>query len=281
MSDFVSELRRELVAAAEREEERRLPRAPLFAPRLLLLGGAAVAAAAAVVLVLALGGLRSEPVHNNRVPAARPTPEGRELFGGTLEEGVRYRTRAFIPALSFVATGPDWGVLDSTRPDLLSVGLGAGRKDLGGGISQDQPPLGDLAFARIPEVYNPNVKGLDQSRTAAPSDLYAWLRAHPDLRVGGVENVTVAGVPGRRFDATARFDRPVHEDPVCMQRTLERCTALAPNFALFDGDRVRVTILQTEPDPLVIAEIVFPGANAGTVHRESAQLLDTLRIGVS
>ncbi len=184
MSGFVSELRRELVAAAEREEERRLPRAPLFAPRLLLIGGAAVAAAAAVVLVLALGGLRSEPAHNDRVPAARPTPEGRELFGGSLEEGVRYRTRAFIPALSFVATGPNWETQDTTRPDVLALELGVPRKELGDGLTAGGPPIGTLAFARIPEVYNPNVKGLDQSRTAAPADLYEWMRAHPDLRVG-------------------------------------------------------------------------------------------------
>jgi hypothetical protein len=280
MSDFVSELRRELVAAAEREEARRVPRAPSLTPRLVLLLGGAAAAAAAIALVLALGGLRTEPAHNDRVPAARPTPEGRELFGGSLEEGVRYRTRAFIPALSFVATGPNWGVLDSTRPDILDVGLGAGRKDLGGGISQDQPPLGSLAFARIPEVYNPKVTGLEQSRTAAPADLHAWMREHPDLRVGGVEDVTVAGVTGRRFDATVQFDRPVHEDPECVQRTLNRCTALAPNFSLFDGDRLRVTILQTEPDPLVIAELVFPNGDAAVVHRESEKLLDTLRIGV-
>jgi hypothetical protein len=279
MSDFVSELRRELVAAAEREEARRVPRVPSLTPRLLLLGGAA-AAAAAVALVLALGGLRTEPAHNQNVPAARPTPEGRELFGGSLEKGVRYRTRAFIPALSFVATGPNWGVLDATRPDILDVGLGAGRKDLGGGISQDQPPLGSLAFARIPEVYNPNVKGLEQSRTTAPADLYAWMRAHPDLRVGDARPATVAGVPGRRFDATVRFDKPVHADPECEQRTLEQCTFLAPNLELFDGDRLRVTILQTEPDPLVIAEIVFPDADAAVVHRESEKLLDTLRIGV-
>jgi hypothetical protein len=280
MSDFVSDLRRELVAAAEREEERRLPRAPLFAPRLLLLGGAAVAAAAAVVLVLALGGLRTEPAHHDRVPAARPTPEGRELFGGTLEQGVRYRTRAFIPALSFVATGPNWEVLDTTRPDMLSIDLGVPRAELGGGVTADRPNIGALVFARIPEVYNPKVKGLEQSRTATPSDLYAWARAHPDLRVGRVERATVAGVPGRRFEATAEFARPVHEDPVCYQRTLKRCTALAPGFFLFNGERMRVTILQTEPDPLVISEIVFPSSDAAVVHRESAKLLDTLRIGV-
>jgi hypothetical protein len=279
MSDFVSELRRELVAAAEREEARRVPRRPSFTPRLLLLGAAA-AAAAAVALVLALGGLRTEPAHTDRVPAARPTPDGRELFGGSLEEGVRYRTRAFVPALSFVATGPNWEVVDSTRPDLLFVDLGVPREELGGGVTQGRPAIGALLFARLPEVYNPNVEGLEQSRTQAPADLYEWARDHPDLRVGGVEQTTVAGVPGRRFDATARFDRPVHEDPACVQRTLKRCTALAPGFALFDGERVRVTILQTEPDPLVIAEIVFPDGDAAIVHRESQKLLDTLRIGV-
>jgi hypothetical protein len=280
MSDFVTGLRRELGAAAEREEARRLPRTPSITPRLLLLGGCAAAAAAAVVLILALGGLRTEPAQNDRVPAARPTPEGRELFGGSLEEGVRYRTRAFVPALSFVATGPNWETLDTTRADALAIDLAAPRKDLGDGVMAAQPPVGSLAFARIPEVYNPNVKGLEQSRTAAPADLYEWLRAHPDLHVGGAKDVTVAGVPGRQFDATVRFSKPVHADPACVQRTLEPCTFLAPNFSAFDGDRLRVTILRTEPEPLVIAEVTFPGQDPALLARESQKLLDTLRIGV-
>jgi hypothetical protein len=279
MSGFVSELRRELVAAAEREEARRVPRAPrLPRPRLLLLAGAA-AAAVALVLVLALGGVRTEPTHNE-VPAARPTPEGRELFGGSLEEGVRFRTRAFIPTLSFVATGPNWEAVDATRPDVLALSLGVPRKELGDGLTAGQPPIGTLAFARIPVVYNPNVKGLEQSRTAAPADLYEWMRAHPDLRVGAARDVTVGGVPGRQFDVTVRFDKPVHEDPGCVQRTLKPCTFLAPNFSAFDGDRIRMTILQTGPDPLVIGQIVFLGEDAGVVHRESEKLLETLRIGV-
>jgi hypothetical protein len=106
------------------------------------------------------------------------------------------------------------------------------------------------------------------------------MRAHPDLQVGDAKPVTVAGVPGRRFDVTVRFDKPVHADPQCEQRTLQQCTFLAPNVSVFDGDRLRVTILQTEPDPLVIAEIIYPGADAAIVDRESEKLLDTLRIGV-
>lgn len=279
MSDFVRDLRSELVAAAAREEARGVPRVSWPVSRLLFLG-AAVAATAAIVVVLATGGLRSEPAHHDAVPGARPTPEGRQLFGGTLEEGVRFRTQAFIPALSFVAVGPNWEVRDATSPETLGLIVRSPAKDLGDGLKSEGPPAGALVFLRITQVYDPDVKGLQRSVTTAPADLYTWLRAHPDISVGPEKPVTVAGVPGRRFDAAVRFDRPVHEDPLCKQRTLEVCTFLAPNLSLFDGDVMRVTILQTEPDPLIIVEATYPDGDRASVQKQSDALLKTLRIGV-
>ena len=274
MSDFVSELRSELVAAAAREEARRVPRAWRPTPRMVFFGAVAVATAA-IVVVLATGGLRTEPAHHRAVPGARPTPEGHPLFGGTLEEGVRFRTRAFIPALSFVATGPDWESGDATSPDILALNLRGKRTETGQEIAR-----GALVFARITQVYDPNVKGLQRSLTTAPADLYPWLRAHPDLRVGRQVPVTVAGVPGRRFDVTARFDRPAHEDPQCVLRTLEVCTFLAPNVGVIDGDRARITILQTEPDPLIVFEVAYPTSTPAVIEKAAEPLLKSLRIGV-
>jgi hypothetical protein len=237
--------------------------------------GAVAAATAAIVVVLATGGLRDAPSHRGEVPAARPTPEGRELFGGTLEEGVRFRTQAFIPALSFVATGPDWEVRDATSPDILGITLRGRRTETG-----QEVPRGELVFARVTQVYDPKVKGLQRSLTTAPADLYAWLRAHPDLRVGPEAPVTVEGVPGRRFDVTARFNRPAHEDPQCVLRTLEVCTFLAPNVGMIDGDRARITILQTEPDPLIVFEVAYPTSTPAVVEKAAEPLLKSLRIGV-
>jgi hypothetical protein len=274
MSNFIPDLRSELVAAAAREEERRIPRAWWPTPRLEFLG-AAVAATAAIVVVLATGGLRSEPAHHGAVPGARPTPEGQPLFGGSLEKGVRYHTQSFIPALSFVATGPDWEVGDATSPEALGINLRGKRDDTG-----LERPRGMVGFVRVTQVYDPAVKGLQRSLTTSPADLYAWMRSHPDLRVGPETQATIAGVPGRRFDVTARFDRPAHAQANCVGGSLDPCTLLAPNVGLFSGDRLRVTILQTEPDPIVVFEVAYPGTAPDVVQKAAAPLLKSLRIGV-
>ena len=89
-------------------------------------------------------------------------------------------------------------------------------------------------------------------------------------------------MPGRRFDVTVRFDKPVHADPACEQRTAPQVHVPgAELLARSTATQMRVTILQTDPDPLVIGEIVFIRRRSPpSVHRESAKLLDTLRIGV-
>ena len=201
---------------------------------------------AAVALLLTLGGLRTGTQHTvhpaatpEPTPTVQPTLKGRDLFGGSLENGVRYRTRAFVPTLSFVTNSPDWFVYDGTKQDTLALDL---RKQVGA-LQQEGPPIATLAFVRIPKVYDPS-KPFADSLEPAPASLYSWLRSHPDLRVGRSTPVTVAGVRGQRFDAVARFDRPAHEDPQCRQRTLKPCTFIAPNVSFLDGDRMQVTILR-------------------------------------
>ncbi len=279
MSDFVTRLRAELVDAAEREEERPLPRAPRPTPRVLMFAGAA--AIAAVALLLTLGGLHTgtqRTVHPaatpEPTPTVQPTLKGRELFGGSLENGVRYRTRAFVPTLSFVTNSPDWFVYDGTKQDTLALDL---RKQVGS-LQQEGPPIATLAFARIPKVYDPS-KTFDKSLEPAPAALYAWLRSHPDLRVGRATPVTVAGIRGQRFDAVARFDRPAHADPQCQQRTLKACTFIAPNISFLNGARVQFTILPMDPDPLIIATISLDSRNLHKVQQTAGPLLKTLRIG--
>ena len=279
MSDYVTRLRAELVAAAEREEERPLPRAPRPTPRVLVFAGAA--AIAAVALLLTLGGLRTGTQHTvhpaatpEPTPTVHPTLKGRDLFGGSLENGVRYRTRAFVPTLSFVTNSPDWFVYDGTKQDTLALDL---RKQVGA-LQQEGPPIATLAFVRIPKVYDP-AKPFADSLEPAPASLYSWLRSHPDLRVGRSTPVTVAGVRGQRFDAVARFDRPAHEDPQCRQRTLKPCTFVAPNISFLNGERMQFTILPMDPDPLVIATISLDARNLHKVQQTAAPLLKTLRIG--
>jgi hypothetical protein len=273
MSEFVSALREQLVDAAEREQTRRLPRLQAPAPRLVL--AVASAAALALIVLLAAGALNTRPLEEER-EAATPTPEGRELFGGAIEPGVRYRTREFVPALSFVVDDAEWQVSDTTQPDLLVLDHGEGYFDPDG----ERRPPGALWFTRVLQVHDPAVRGLGASVAPAPADLYDWMRAHPDLRVGPERPVTVAGVPGDRFLVTVRFRRPTHDFPDCRLRYQVICTAITPRLAWQDGTLLRVTVLRTEPEPLVIMVEHFTRAGLRETEEAAAPVLESLRIGV-
>ena len=272
MSDFVSTLRQELIEAAVREERRRLPRLHPPKPRLAF----AVVAAVAMVLIvlLAAGALRTTPVDDER-QASPPRAEGRDLFGGPVQPGVRYRTLAFVPTLTFEVADREWQAYATTEPDLLWLDHGEGYFDPVGGERRGPP---SLWFTRILEVYDPTVRSLVASLAPAPADLHAWMRAHPDLRVGPTEPVTVAGVPGERFDVKVQFRRAAHPDPRCRERFQVRCTALTPNLSFQDHELLRVTVLETGPEPLVIAEQHFTRAGLRELQEAAAPVLESLRI---
>jgi hypothetical protein len=273
MSEFVTALREQLVDAAEREQVRRLPRLHAPGPRLVV---AVVATAAmALIVLLAAGALSTRPTDEER-QAAPPAPAGRDLFGGEIEPGVRYRTRLFVPALSFEVTGEDWQVVDTTQPDTLFLDHGEGWFDPGG----DRRPPGGLYFMRILQVHDPAVRGLAASVAPAPDDLYDWMRTHPDLRVGPERPDMVAGVPGDTFNATVRFRRPTHDLPDCRRFHQVVCTALTPTLAFQDATLLRVTVLRTEPEPLVIMLAHFTRAGLRDLAKAAAPVLDSLRIGV-
>jgi hypothetical protein len=141
-------------------------------------------------------------------------------------------------------------------------------------------PFGFLAFDRITEVFAPHVRGLEASRVAAPADFIDWLRKHPDLRVSAPETVQVASTPGERVDVEVRFTKPAHSDPACRQRFLRTCAALAPDISFFNRTRLRVIVLATEPQPLVITTAGVSERALATVQQAAAPVLESLRIGV-
>lgn len=273
MSEFVSALREQLVDAAEREQVRRLPRVHMPDPRFML--AVAATAAMALIVVLAAGALNTQPVDDER-QAAPPAPEGRDLFGGEIEPGERYRTRLLVPALSFEVTGDDWQVSDTTRPDVLVLDHGEAWFDPEG----ERRPPGGLWFMRVLQVYDPAVPGLAASVAPAPPDLYDWMRAHPDLRAGPERPDMVAGVPGNTFNVTVRFRRPTHDLPDCRTRYQVTCSALTPRMAFQDHTLLRVTVLRTEPEPLVIMLEHFTRAGLRDLEEAAAPVLESLRIGV-
>lgn len=269
---FVSELRDELVAAAEREQARRVPRVDVPFRRTLLV--AAASAAVALIVVLAAGSLNVAEEDAPVVEEPTPAPI-RELFGGELTPNIRYRTRGLVPAISFVVADDEWKATDTERPDALLLEHGEPFFEPGG----ERRPPGLLSFARVIDVYDPAVKRLGASLTTAPADLYAWLRDHPDLRVGRAQPVTVAGVPAQRFSLEVDFRRPVHPDPDCRRFLQVTCAAIAPEVSLQDGTLMQVTIVAIEPEPLVISVEHFTRAGLREMEEVSAPVLKSLRIG--
>jgi hypothetical protein len=272
MTDFVTALREELVSAAEREQRRRLGRVHPPAPRLVL--AAAATAAMALIVLLAAGALSPRAPDEER-QAAEPTPAARDLFGGTLQPGVVYRTRAFVPTLTFEVADRDWHVGDTTQSEVLILDHGDAYFDPVRG--ERRPPAG-LWFTRILEVYDPAVRSVAASLAPAPADLHAWMSAHPDLRVGPAEPVTVGGVRGDSFDVEVRFRRPTHGDPRCRERSQVTCTALTPRLSFQDHTLLRVMVLRTEPEPLVIMLEHFTRAGLRDLEEAAAPVLESLRI---
>lgn len=269
---YVEQLREQLVAAATREQARTGPRLSLPPLRPLALATAGLALTAILVIALATG-LSTEPPRDDR-PAQPPELQGRELFPGTLVPDERYRTRGFAPALSFIVSDDNWYVPDTTSRNVLQL-----MRVTRGGPTERPTPAATLAFDRILEVYDPAVRGLDAARTAAPTDLLGWLRDHPDLRVGAAASVTVAGVPGTSVPIEVDFTRPAHNDPFCRERML-RCTLIFPTASAPDGTRVRLIVLRTEPEPLVITTSAVNARRLAALERVAAPVLESLRIGI-
>jgi hypothetical protein len=184
---------------------------------------------------------------------------------------VRYRTREFVPALSFVVADTEWLVRDATSSNRLVLD----RRRRTAQPGSEVPPRAFLTFSRISEVYDPRRR----TEPLVVADLYAWMRRHPDLRVGRRAQVTVGGVPGESFHVTVRFTHPAIADPACRPAPIV-CTAIAPDLSLPDGTRLRAIVLRTEPDPLVIALSGQTQRDLQAVERPAAPVLRSLRIGV-
>ena len=272
MTSFVDELRSELVAAAAREQARTRPRLALPPLRPLVLATAGLAVTVLLVLAVA-GALRSDRDAVER-PVKPPAPEGRPAFGGTLFPGERYRTRAFVPTVSFVVGDDHWEARETERRDRFILA----RVTRGGpGPPGPQPAL---AFQRIGELFDPGIPSRKAALIPAPGDLRAWFAQHPDLRVSGSEPVTVGGVRGTRFLVEVSFTRPVHGDPFCRRTFLRTCTFIGPSFSVFDGMRLHMIQLRVAGEPFVIYTVASSPRKLAAVDRVAAPVLDSLRIDI-
>jgi hypothetical protein len=271
MTDFRDALRTELVAAAARPLPRRhaLPRTTLVRGAAL---AAAVAAAAIAVLVVPWGADRKP------APALQPNLPGRPLFGGSLEDGVRYRTRALHPQISFRVTGDRWFLQDATAHSDLLLQFREGEPAQG----TEMPPVLFLAFLRMPSVIDPGTGEV----VPAPRDVVGWLRRNPDLGITSVTRTRVLGRPASRLvfhvpahparvDPGCRFTRPAV--PGRLPRT-GPCAAIAPNVSPAAGSSGRL-LVPDGADPLIVAQGSLIPSRVGQAVRVSAPLIASVQVG--
>jgi hypothetical protein len=233
---------------------------------LLVLG--AVAAALLVVIVAFAASTTVTNRPSSATPTATPASE-RDLFGGSLEPRVRYRTRSFSPTLSFVAGDSEWLIENATREDQLVVE----RRLRTNRPGSELPSRAAVMFSRIFEVVDP-ASGEQRS----VNGLYPWFAHHPDLDVGRAEPVTVAGIEGLQFDESVRFTRPQRSASACRAQ-LTVCTLIAPGRYFPDGVHMHTIVLPVAGDaPLVIDIVGRTQRDLDKVEAPANELLRTLTI---
>jgi hypothetical protein len=204
----------------------------------IVLGGVAAAVLVAIVAFAAAGG---------GVERATPTP--------TPAPGVRYRTRFFVPALSFAVADPDWIAQGTTQPDRLLLV----RRIRSGAPGGERDPRSYLSFSRSPL---PAVR------------LPAALRSDDRLAVGRLRPTLLAGVPAQTFRVGLRF----HDQATACRTLLLVCTTIPPGRYLTPGTQMRRIVVGTEPDPVVVDLIGATRRDLDEVAAPATAVLATLRI---
>jgi hypothetical protein len=273
MTDFRDALRAELVAAAARPVPRRpaltLPRLPLR--RIAVVAVVAAAVVAAIVVAPWSGRHTPTPAEHQGLP-------GQPLFGGSLEPGVRYHTRALRPEISFRTSGNQWFVYAATSPTALVLQRRQGDSAKG----TERPPQRFLMFLRLPTLVDPSSGDI----APAPDDLVSALRANPDLGITSETRTRLYGRPATQLNFHIPA-KPERVDPACEfakvtvdtePPAVATCAAFAPGVALPVSSSGRL-IVPDGADPLVVAQIALVPSEAGRIARESQPVLDSVLIG--
>jgi hypothetical protein len=211
-------------------------------------------------------------------PATHPALPGRPLFGGSLDDGVRYRTRGLQPAISLRAIGPQWFVYDASSPTTLVLQRREGDPAQG----TERAPLLFLAFFRLPTVVDPGTGNV----VPAPEDVVGWLRSNPNLGVTTVTRTRLFGGPATRL-AFHIPKHPARVNPDCeygkvsvdtAPPSLAACAAIAPSFSA-PADSAGYVIVPDGPDPLVVGQLSLVRSRVGQIVRESRPIVDSVLIG--
>jgi hypothetical protein len=257
MSDFVTGLRAELVAAAERDERRRLPLLPPLRPLLPAIAVAALAAIAIVVVITRDG---------DQQQVAKPPHTTKQLFGGTVTAHTRLRTSDFFVPLEL--TFPDARWLGQLNPS--EIVFSRQPKDI-----NVRPDVYLSFFRNGGRVYDP---ANPKRAIPAPRDVLGFLSAHPDITAEPPRATTLAGHEARVMDYRFSFDRPLHSALYCQGQGF-KCTQLGPDGVSHpDGERDRVWEVQTKRGPLYVVLAGWTDAAFAKGMKAAQPVLDSLKI---
>jgi hypothetical protein len=218
----------------------------------VVLGAVAAAVLGALVAFAVAGG----GVEHGTATPTPPPREGAErpLFGGSLAPHVRYRTRFFVPALSFAVADADWLAQGTTQPDRLLLVRRRGTGAPGGELD----PRAYLSFSRS---------------TLAPGRVRLAMRHDPGLVVGRSRAVTVAATPAETFPVRLRY----RDQATSCRRLLLVCTTIPPGAYLVPGTRMRRIVLMMASGALVIDVIGATRRDLASVEGPAMAVVRTLR----
>jgi hypothetical protein len=202
-----------------------------------------------VVLAMSAGG------GGEKQQASRPRPLPEEPKA--LRPGV-YRTEEFKPSLSF-RVGAGWSTSPPERSDALFIVHGETK---------------EIGFVNAPEVYKPTRTGTGNV-VDAPEDMVGWFQQHPHLKTSKPEPVTVGGVKGVQFDVVVEL--PEDYSGVCGSD----CVGLfrlssGIRVSLFEGDKVRLIVLDDVKGETVTIGIVSPATEFDEFAPEAQKVIDTV-----
>ena len=172
------------------------------------------------LFVLALSACGVAGAGGQEEAEGRPLPQDK----GPLRPG-EYHSVKFKPSLSF-KVGKGWATDSPEASDFLPLGW----------------KEGGMGFVNVQKVYKPTETGTPKL-VEVPKDLAGWLQNHPYIETSKPEPITVGGVKGLQFDATAE-GVPEDHYSLCGTNCVDMFQPSTGNVALFEGEKVHSIVLE-------------------------------------
>jgi hypothetical protein len=174
-------------------------------------------------------------------PTARPLPESSQ----DLRPG-EYRAEPFKPALTFIV-GKGWALECPAGDDNVCL-LPPGKQTL-------------FKFLNVDEVYKPSeLIDMSGETTPPPADLVRWFEQHPYLQTDRPQPVTVGGIKGQQIDVVIGELPKDYPEGLCGLDCVQLSQLSIGDWAVEEGNKDRLTILEDVKGETVIIDFGSPVA---------------------